>query len=485
MCPGPGLLIFASMNRKNILLAISLLSLISHLALLGGKSFWVDEAYAAGLMHLPPGQVAELASRSTPHPPGAFMLIRASAALAGTSEAGIRFLNALAVASGVIPAFFLAGRMLGKDRWGFLAAMIWVLSPYTVALGQEAWVYGLPAALAVWCLHLATLPFRRGGLVPVIWLLVCVAGLYTQFSFILVVFSSLGLMAARKGVPKQAWAGLVIALLLWTPLVIRHGPAMRVRSERLNRAGLGIDTAPSRLARSAPLALSGLLADGLVPRSYREIPLSPLGMAVFGGTLMLLTGAGISFALDKDVTRPEKIWAFVTAGAPFALFLVDAPGERQLFLAAVPLTLGLAALFKRLRWSALPSLAFLGGLLGYWYTLNTNAYHRSDWRGAAAHVGYHSRPGDVILVHSGQSGGIAWDLSGGDPDRIALGGDADPWSLDRPPSNPAATAESILSGGERLWLVADLWGEPPIPSGRTPRETIEFGRDMRVYLFTP
>jgi len=127
----------------------------------------------------------------------------------------------------------------------------------------------------------------------------------------------------------------------------------------------------------------------------------------------------------------------------------------------------------------------LGVLLAHWYSLNTNAYHRSDWRGAASYVNRRINPWDVVYVTSGQSGGIAWDLSGGTPDRLALGGDENPWSIDRQRFNPEEVAESILTSGHRLWLVADLWGEPPLPPGRSPAETRNFGRDMKVFLFLP
>lgn len=473
------------MNTKKAVILLCAMSMFTHLLLLGGKSFWVDEAYAAGLMHLSPGDVVELSSMSTPHPPGAFLLMRASAALAGRSEAGIRFLNALVMASGVIPLFFLSRRLFGSDRGALLTSMVWVFSPYSVALGQEAWVYGLPAALALWCLHLAALPFRNRLAVPVAWFLVCLAGLWTQFSFILVVVSSIGLMAARGRVTRRAWAFLAAALLLWAPLVARQAPALRERSARLNQAGLTLRTAPYRLVRNAPLAVTGLLQDGLVPGTYREIVKGPLNIAIFGGTALMILAAMAVLASDGSIPLPLRIWAFATAAAPFGLFLVDVPGDRQIYLSAVPLALGLGILYRRFSWTAVPSLAFLAILLGYWYTLDTSAYHRSDWRGAASYIGIRAKPGDVVLVHSGQSGGIAWDLSGGCSHRIALGGDADPWSADRVRSDPARVADSILSEGERLWLVADLWGEPPLPPGRDPKDIIEFGRDMRVYLYIP
>jgi hypothetical protein len=460
-------------------------SLLTHLLLIGGKSFWVDEAYAVGLMHLSPREVIELSSRSTPHPPGAFLLIRASTALAGRTEGGARLLNALAVASGVIPLFLLLRRFLKKTEPSFWAAMTWAVSPYSVALGQEAWVYGFPAALALWCVYLASIQWKRGYGIPIAWFLICLAGLYSQFSFIFAVVSSIGVMAASGRVPRRAWAGLLLALALWAPLVIQHAPELLARSARLSAGGVGLGTAPHRIVRNAPLAVAGLFADGLVPHAYRDAAHGLWNALALFGPLLLASGAMAALAVEKAMTRKLRAWAFFTAALPFIMFLGDAPGERQLFLAALPLTIGMGALFNRFRSVQLPAMLLLGALLAHWYSLNTNAYHRSDWRSAAAHVNSRIIPGDVVYVTSGQSGGIAWDLSGGTPDRLALGGDENPWSTHRQRSNPEELSDSILTQGHRLWLVADLWGSPPLPPNRVPSETWDFGRDMRVFLFLP
>ncbi|MFO7627744.1 MAG: glycosyltransferase family 39 protein, partial [Candidatus Fermentibacteraceae bacterium] len=186
LSPGEPPLIFSAMQRETLRIAalLTVLSLFTHLFLLNRKSYWVDEAYAAGLMHRPLSEVMELSSRSTPHPPGAFLLMRASAATAGNSPAGVRFFNALAVASGVVPMFLLSRRILKDTKNSFLAAMTWVLSPFSVSLGQEAWVYGLPAALSLWFLLFSAVPWKGRIWLPVTWFLTGLAGLYTQFSFL-------------------------------------------------------------------------------------------------------------------------------------------------------------------------------------------------------------------------------------------------------------------------------------------------------------
>jgi len=480
-------LIFCGMQRDILRMAalLTVLSLFTHLFLLNGKSYWVDEAYAAGLMHRPLSEVMELSSRSTPHPPGAFLLMRASAAAAGNSPGGVRLFNALAVASGVVPVFLLSRRLLKDTRSSFLASMTWVLSPFSVSLAQEAWVYGLPAALSLWFLLFSATPWKGRGWLPAAWFLTGLAGLYTQFSFLLAIASGVLLMVLTKQMHRVQWIALAMLLAAWAPLVHGHAPEMGVRSERLEAAGVTPATAPYRLARNAPLAVAGLTADGLVPDLYRACATD--GWAA----VALITGLGlalvsfIALTLEKNCPLRLRVWAIASGVLPLAMFVVDAPGYRQIHFAVIPLTMGMGAAFRRFRLLAVFALILLATLLAHWYTLDTNAWHRSDWRGAAAYVRDNGRPDDRVLVHSGQSGGVAWDLSGGRPDRIALGGDEDPWSMERNAPQPSTVADSILSRGERLWIVADLWGPPPLPSDRVPVQEQSFGRDLRVYLFLP
>ena len=473
------------MRKENHLVLLVAISLLTHLFMLDGKSVWVDEAYAAGLMHRTPGEVMRLSSVTTPHPPGSFLLMRASAAMAGGSPAGVRFLNAIVAASGVIPAFLLTRRFLDHAGAAFWAAMTWAVSPYSVSLGQEAWVYGLPASLSFWFLLLSTGQKEGRTCSSIPWFLTGLAGLYTQFSFVLAVLSGIWLRSITTGVSRRTLALASLLLLLWAPLVIRHAPALLERSERIQAAGVNAGTAPYRMLRNAPLAMAGLFTDGLVPGFYRAMPGDPAGAAAFIGGLALFLASLAALALDRGVPGRLRGWALVSTAVPFLMFLNDSPGERQLYLAAVPVTIGIGSLFMRSTTARLAAMVFLAASLGYWYALDTNAWHRSDWRGAAAYVTTASEPGDAVLVHSGQSGGVAWDISGGDPARVALGGDENPWSGVRGSTQPSGVAESILTRGTRLWLVADIWGDPPLPPGRTPAEIREFGRDMKVFLFIP
>lgn len=90
-----------------------------------------------------------------------------------------------------------------------------------------------------------------------------------------------------------------------------------------------------------------------------------------------------SLSFQKRLSIPTAWFLVCFAGlrTQFSFMLADSPGDRQIYLSAIPLALGLGVLFRRLSWTAVPLLAFLAILLGYWYSLDTSAHHRSDWRG--------------------------------------------------------------------------------------------------------
>ena len=88
-------------------------SLAARLAFIGRKSLWIDEALASGISNMGLGELVQKIATGTPHPPLAFLLIRFSVLLFGSSETGLRVLIALAVASASIPAYRLVRRSFG------------------------------------------------------------------------------------------------------------------------------------------------------------------------------------------------------------------------------------------------------------------------------------------------------------------------------------------------------------------------------------
>ena len=87
---------------------------------------------------------------------------------------------------------------------------------------------------------------------PAAWFLTGLAGLYTQFSFLLTLISGVGLMGMTRQMHRWKWAALLLLLVLWVPLLHEHAPEMGVRSRRLEGSGRhpGNISIPAREKRS-------------------------------------------------------------------------------------------------------------------------------------------------------------------------------------------------------------------------------------------
>jgi hypothetical protein len=107
--------------------------------MLSSKSLWADEAYAAGLTGLSFSEAVRLFPGGTPHPGGGMAIIWLSTRLFGPGEAGLRSLIAMISASATIPLFLFLKRRAGS-RGAAWAAACWALCPWSVSLGQEAWI---------------------------------------------------------------------------------------------------------------------------------------------------------------------------------------------------------------------------------------------------------------------------------------------------------------------------------------------------------
>ena len=109
--------------------AVLFVALAARLMLLGSKSLWADEAYAAGLAGLPFLEAVRLFPGGTPHPGGGMAIIWLSTRLFGPGESGLRALIAVISASASVPLFLFLKRRSGS--WGAAcAALCWALCPW-------------------------------------------------------------------------------------------------------------------------------------------------------------------------------------------------------------------------------------------------------------------------------------------------------------------------------------------------------------------
>jgi uncharacterized membrane protein len=127
-----------------------LLGAVLRVVVINSQSLWYDEAYTASIIRnsywdLWLGNVMDAGN-----PPLYYILAKAWSELFGSSEIGLRSLSVfLGVCS--IPALGVLGRKLLSQEAGLIASGLLALSPWAVALSNEARTYVLLMLLSVIC----------------------------------------------------------------------------------------------------------------------------------------------------------------------------------------------------------------------------------------------------------------------------------------------------------------------------------------------
>lgn len=449
---------------------LAALALALRLVGLGTKSLWVDEAYAAGLMQMDIPELVRMSVSGSPHPPLAFLVIRLSAALFGTGEAGLRALSAIASALAVVPLTSLVSRRLGK-RAALCGGAAWALSPFAVSIGQEAWLYGITAFLGFLLLDVCDRAWH--GSRRAAWAVVPLAlsGMLVQHLFGLYVAAGFALYLT---VPREDRAPLSRALVTAGSLALLYAPfapllleQAGMRAERIRRAGMDMAAVYShRYLFRLPTVYTRLIPDGLLidPGGHLLGDLKQLAFWAFFGLLNVYLL--VCLLLERGLRRPLKVWLVCVLAVPALLFIREDPTVRHLTLLWVPLCFGIAAAFRRWRPSGVLAVAGAAVMLLPYYNVKTFPYHRADWRGAVALVedGLESEEG--ILVVGQLSGGLAWDYySVTEHPRSALWGEA-PYAPNRLERGRTAEAamDSMRRHHGRIWVVVNSWGGPPVDS---------------------
>lgn len=450
------------MRTSTAPLAILGIALAARLAFLGGKSIWVDEAYAAALVRLPFAEAARLFGRGTPHPAGGLLLVWLSGRLFGETGAGIRLLTALLSASAAIPVHGFLGRRFGAAG-AATAALLWAICPWSVSLGQEAWVYGPLAALTMWALYLADRAWRGSPSALAGLLAVSAAGFWVQHMFVLTALACLGLYlveprASRVRVAVPAAAAAVMALV-FVPMLLPFLDQFGRRAARMAAAGQPLLDFRRMLVRS-PLVVPGLLADGLVPATARDLLSSPRLLAVAVAAACVQAWHVVAAALSRRLDRNTALWLALSGLLPFMVFLRDDPTARQFPLVWAALAACSAAAASRRPWAGIPALALCAALLPAYYRVQAFPYHRSGWMQAADYV-LRTEPGAPVVLAGSRTALQAWEFySRGRTCAMAPEG-ADPYrgEHEQAPRREAASAvDSILGEGGRAWVVVDRWG---------------------------
>lgn len=442
-----------------------LLALILRIYLISRKSLWGDEFYAAGLMNQSFSDLITGSFVSSPHPPLAFFFPRIAVAAFGISETSLRIVPALMSSLAAVPLFLFVKNRLSRIS-GFAAGLLWVLSPYSVSLGQEGWLYGTLACFGFTFVYTADLAWRGRKAASILLIPLGLAGMMVQHLFFL--FLAAGFLLYFT-YPRDSRASFKKFLLLCGLMALVYAPfvapALSQASERSAR--IASATTPSfmviRMFSRIPTIFARLIPGGLAA----EFSLTGISVSVTSALLLISLGlvavSLILFLTDRKTAGSLRIWTAGVLLVPLLLFLREDPTVRHLSILWIPLGLSAASLFRRYKPAGAALIAFAGILLFPYYRITTFPYHRADWREAVRIVQSSRNDQQKVVILAGQNAGLAWDFyAGADTDRIAPNGERPyaPVSVRCEQRAPVAVVDSLLSIGNQVWVVNDIWGGP-------------------------
>lgn len=362
-----------------LLLAAALIRFVD----LGGWSLWNDEIYT--LLVLP---VSPLLAQGIPidqHPPLYYLLLEKWLTL-GDGEFFMRLPSAAAGWLAVL-MMWPAGRALGGNRLGLLAAVLLAFSPIHIWYSREARMYGLASFFWLATIYFYIMLFSRDSWLDVLGLAAStIAAIYTAYPSL-----ALWVMQLALFLPAWHWHGRqrhLVARWLVTQLIIVAGlavwwPFLQVQ-----------------LARSSPffwLGMSLTLADTFL--------VAMIGAGVFAVAAnlvwLLIIGRPIFRAQWPRWSLPVA-WLIVSIFIVFTIMAATGRGlsVRRQLLVFWPLFILLTSwallyLSSRRLNAIVIGLCFL---LGFWTAFGP-AYE--DWRGAAELVASSAAPDDQVWVTTG------------------------------------------------------------------------------------
>jgi mannosyltransferase len=445
--------------------------------LIGAQSLWADEGNSWAMTLRPLGAIAAAVSGDV-HPPLYYYLLNLWARIAGTSEAGLRSLSAVAGWLLVLATYAWARRLQGP-MVGLVAGLVAAVSPFAIYYSQEARAYSLMSLLAVACAltftaHVQARDRGQAGLLPLaLYSVTGAALLWTHYlgGALLVltnVFALLWLAARQGPLPRSRrlleWvlAQLAVVALYtpWLPVMLR--------------------TASEWPAISEPRNLGYYL--GEAARLYTH---GPAGSGIGRAGILALAVAAVGALAGWLRRRDGLLWALVVALAlwvPLVMWLMSLvrPAYRAKFmllgLAPFHVLTGVAAvwlaslLFRLLRGqkghpfsAAVPAallgaallvpvaLASAGGVSAVYYD---GRYARDDYRAISGYLDAAAGVGDAIILNApGQVEVFSYYYHG--PAQVY------PLPLQRPADRESvvATLEQIAADNRRAFVVLWATGE--------------------------
>jgi mannosyltransferase len=386
------------------------------IANLTAQSLWADEGNSVRVIERPLRLVIA-AARGDIHPPGYYVLLWGWARLFGRSETAVRALSVV-IGVALVGLVYLAARRWFGARSGWLAALCAAVSPFQVAYSQEVRMYILVAFLAM----AATYAFARwvetgderqrrlwGG----IYVLAAAAGLWTHYSFPIIIAALNVAWLVWWMRRSPAWSSLAWWLLLHLAIVVLYLPWLPtawakvtgygaiseshslsfIVAEALKLLSVGESVANDDLTRWLTLGMVGLAVLGAWGGFSRRSPAENRRSVVRTLTLVLLALAPMTMMVALNLTgRPAYRPKFFLVASPafcilvgHGIALLERSGGRRTMINQLWLLAGLVIVgFGAAR-----------SLRNYYFD---PAYARADYRGMAAYIAGQERQGDAVLL---------------------------------------------------------------------------------------
>jgi hypothetical protein len=453
--------------RRAAWLTVGVLALAGALRLhrLADQNIWFDEGWTAWLARMDLAAIVQRAAADT-HPPLSYWLLHGWGLAAGQSAFAGRLLS---VFGGVLTVALLArvGRHVGGARLGLLAALSLALARFHIAWSQELRDYTLAGLLGLAMVWFTLRLFAEGrearGRLWAGYVLATLAGAYTHHLVFLIVLANNVLAAAclarrwrRTGWPGRAlaqWALAQLAVLaLFAPWLALHLSRAITRTAlplpgfadylQLAGATFTLGVTQNLEAYAGPAAALLLLAGGGAAWALWGRP----------GARGLATRAGRAAALCLLLVALPTVVIYWLARASSAIFIPQVEARYLLLFLpgfALPLALGLEALWRWRRWAGAAALLIAAGLqAGVLPEYYRHRQLRDDYHSLATVINDLARPGDGVLLHTDQEWPVLlFYLRQPLPWEGVLAGE--PVS----PEYAAGLAEDVSRRFERVWLV--------------------------------
>jgi uncharacterized membrane protein len=190
------------------------------------RSIWLDEAYSAYVSSKSFSDIIS-ALKTDAGPPFYYILLAAWIRLFGSNEIAIRSLSIVLYLLSFVAIFKLGVKAYESQRAGFIAALLYLLSPITVQQAQTARMYALLGLLTILSItfFLSITERHQDRRAEAAYIVVNLLGMFTHYLFFFILFAQfIAIVLIRRSALKRVLILHGISFIpfaaLWLPVLI-------------------------------------------------------------------------------------------------------------------------------------------------------------------------------------------------------------------------------------------------------------------------